>query len=85
MIKIHYRLDKNVAARAASILNWDLNSIVSPVHIINTEGRMINGKSLIGLLSGNLKAGDRIEIVLEKEEDLSRLRFSFNKVGKEIS
>lgn len=85
MMKINYLLTKNVVARAASTLNWDLNSLTSSVYIINTEGRMINGKSLIGILSGNLKETDKIEILYDKKEDLHRLKFSFNKVGKEIS
>lgn len=44
---------------------------------------MINGKSLVGILSGNLKKGDQIKISIEKEEDLNKVKLYFNEVGKE--
>jgi len=49
-MKISYKLDKNIEARVASMLAWDLSQLHSSVHI-QLEDRVINGKSLIGILS----------------------------------
>jgi len=49
-MKISYKLNKNIEARVASMLAWDLSQLHSSVHI-QLEDRAINGKSLIGILS----------------------------------
>lgn len=85
MVRIVYQLDKNLAGRAATQLNWKLEKVESPVRIINDEeGRMINAKSLVGLLSGCFRADSRINVVIEDENELEKVKEIFNEVGKEI-
>ena len=45
---------------------------------------MINGKSLIGLLSGNFKENSYIRIMIEGKEDVNNIREYFNEVGREV-
>ena len=82
-MKISYKLNKNIEARVASMLAWDLSQLHSSVHI-QLEDRVINGKSLIGILSAQYKAGDIITIVFDEEEDLEKIKEIFNELGGEI-
>lgn len=79
-----YKLDKNLWGRAAAQLNWNLEKIKSSIFLVNEEGRMINGKSLIGLLSGNFKENSYIRIMIEGKEDVNNIREYFNEVGREV-
>lgn len=82
-MKISYKLNKNIEARVASMLAWDLSQLHSSVHI-QLEDRVINGKSLIGILSAQYKAGDIITIVFDEEGDLKKIKEIFNELGGEI-
>lgn len=79
-----YKLDKNLWGRAATQLNWNLEKIKSSIFLVNEEGRMINGKSLIGLLSGNFKENSYIRIMIEGKEEVNNIRKYFNEVGREV-
>lgn len=78
-----YKLNRNVVNRVAAQLTWELNSINSCISIIN-KNRMINGKSLVGILSGNLENKDEIKVIIDKDQELNKVRKSFDKIGKEI-
>ena len=79
-----YKLDKNLWGRVAAQLNWNLEKIKSSIFLVNEEGRMINGKSLIGLLSGNFKENSYIRIMIEGKEEVNNIRKYFNEVGREV-
>lgn len=81
---ISYKLNKDIIARTAAMLNWNLSTVKSSVNVVNKEGRMVNGKSLVGILSGGLREGDQIKVLIEKEEDVNKIKSCFNEVGKEI-
>lgn len=81
---ISYKLNKDIVARTATMLNWNLNSINSSIRIINKDKRMINAKSLVGLLSGNFSKDDQIDIIINNEEVVDKVKSYFNEVGKEI-
>lgn len=49
-MKLQYKLNRDVVARAATMLNWNLNQLHSSIHIQSND-RVINGKSLLGILS----------------------------------
>lgn len=87
MIPIRYKLNKDLVARAAVILNWNLKTIKSNINLINIDNsnRMVNAKSLVGILSGQFREGNQIEILVENKEDLMKVKSYFNEVGKEIS
>ena len=84
MISVTYKLTADVIARAANLLNWNLKTVNSSVDIINAEGRKVNGKSLVGLLSGKLRKNDEIKVIVDHIEDLPIVKSYFNEVGKEI-
>ena len=72
MITVKYRLKKDLLGRTANQFNWKLQDCPFQIHLImGKDGRVINGKSLIGILSGRFKAGAEIEIAtktLESQE-----------------
>ena len=84
MTKIKYKLNKNLTGRQAAQLNWKLTQISSSIRIINEEGRMINAKSLIGLLSGCFRSENNIEIIVDDERDLERVKEALSEVGTKI-
>lgn len=84
MITLNYRINTDLAGRAAAQLNWNLNKLSSSLYIITKEKRMVNGKSLVGLLQGNIHKGDLVTILLDKEEDLAEAKSSLNNIGKQF-
>lgn len=68
---VSYKLDKNLIGRTATMMNWKLGQVNSSVRIVNKEeNRMINAKSLVGLLSGAFRADNVIDIVIDRDEDI---------------
>ncbi len=47
-------------------------------------GRRINGRSLIGVLSGHFLQGDTIKILIDNSEEMSRIKEIFNEYGTEV-
>jgi phosphotransferase system HPr-like phosphotransfer protein len=84
MISITYKLNKNIAARTANILNWNLKNLKSSIYIIGESGRKVNAKSLVGILSGSFKDGETIKVLTEDNNDLSKIKSYLNEVGTEI-
>lgn len=83
MKKLIYKINKTITGRVASQLVWDLNTIDGEVRIINIEGRMINGKSLIGLLSACIKDKDIITIIINNDNE-KNVKECLNKIGTYI-
>lgn len=84
MITLKYLLTKDIISREAVMLNWNLNNITSPIKILNNK-RIVNAKSLIGLLTGNLKYGNIISVIVEDNNDVKKIREYFDEVGREIN
>ena len=73
MITVRYRLKKDLLGRTANRFNWKLQDCPFQIHLImGKDGRVINGRSLIGLLSGRFIAGNEIEIATQsiKEQEI---------------
>jgi phosphotransferase system HPr-like phosphotransfer protein len=72
MITVRYRLKKDLLGRTANQFSWKLQDCPFQIHLtMGKDGRIINGKSLIGILSGRFRAGSEIEIAtrtLESQE-----------------
>ena len=85
MTKVTYQLNKNLTGRQANMLNWKLSQVQSSIRILNKEeDRLINAKSLIGLLSGAFRADNIIAIIIEDEKDERKVKEILNEVGKQI-
>lgn len=82
-MKLTYKLNKDIVARTAAMLSWDLNQLHSSIHI-QSEDRVINGKSLVGLLSAQLRMGDTINIVFDEVNDFNKIKEIFNELGGEV-
>lgn len=83
MIALNYKLTKDIIARTANQLNWNLQKIPCSIEIINQEGRKINAKSLIGLLSGQLRKDDEIKVIIGDIEKMSEVKSCLLEVGRE--
>lgn len=79
---LNYRLNKHLLARAAAELVWKLQQIDCSINIISD--RMLNAKSLVGVLSGNLRYGTEIKVSFDKEEFLNEIKEAFDEVGELI-
>ena len=80
---ITYKLEKDLIGRAATQLCWKLGELKSSVKIM-TE-RMINAKSLVGILSAHLHKGQDVVIAFDYEDDADRIKELFNEVGRETN
>ena len=81
-MKLRYKLNRDVVARAAAILCQDLSLLSSSIYI-QGNNKTIDGKSIIGVLSGQYRMGDIITIIYDKEEDLDKIKEIFNELGGE--
>ena len=82
-MKLQYKLNRDVVARTATMLNWDLSRLHSSIHLQSND-RIINGKSLIGVLSAQFKMNDIITIIFDEEKDLDKIKEIFNEIGREV-
>lgn len=55
----------------------------SSIRIIHGD-RIVNGKSLIGIMSANMRFNDIISITIDELADVEEIKEYFNEVGREI-
>ena len=79
-MKITYKLNKNIVARTAANLVFNLSEIKS-IHIAKGN-TCFNGKSLVGILSNNLLSGDIINLEIEELSDVEKVKEIFNEIGR---
>lgn len=78
-----YKLNVDLCNRAAAQLNWNLTTLHSA---INMQGaRIINGKSLVGILSANFKKDDIIKIIFDDDNEARKIKDFFDDVGSEFN
>lgn len=77
-----YRLTTNLLQRNAANLVFSLKEIPESIFIYRaTDERRVNGKSLIGVLSGHFLSN---EVIIIETENRSRVREIFNEFGNEV-
>lgn len=83
-MKFDYILTENLMARTAAQLNFELCKFNFNIYIIKND-RLINAKSIIGLLSGELSKGDKITIDTSEndENEINKLKQVLNEIGRE--
>lgn len=79
-----YKLNVNLWNRNAANLVFALNELPTSVFLYKEYGRRINGRSLIGILSGHFLQGDTIKILIDNPEQMSRIKSIFSLYGEEI-
>lgn len=79
-----YTLNKNLFSKNATSLVYSLNELKTSVFLYKDYGRRINGRSLIGVLSGHFLQGDTIKILIDNPEEMSRIKEIFNEYGTEV-
>lgn len=77
-------LTKDLIQRNAMNLVYSLNEINSSVFLYKESGRGINGRSVLGVLSGDFKQGETIKILIDNTEELSRIKEIFKQYGTEV-
>ena len=79
-MKITYKLNKDIVARTAANLVFNLSEIKS-IHIAKGN-TCFNGKSLVGILSNNLLSGDILNLEIEELSDVEKVKEIFNEIGR---
>ena len=79
-MKITYKLNKDIVARTAANLVFNLSEIKS-IHIAKGN-TCFNGKSLVGILSNNLLSGNIINLEIEELSDVEKVKEIFNEIGR---
>lgn len=79
-MKIKYKLNDDLLARAAAQLNFELCKLEGNIYIISNN-RLINAKSIIGLLSGGLSKNDEIVIEIINTNEVDQVKEIFNEYG----
>lgn len=82
MMTIFFKLNIDLVGRAAAQLNWDLNKLHSNISIM--KDKIVNGKSLVGVLSAQLKKNDIIKISFDYDDEADMLRYYLSEVGCEV-
>jgi phosphotransferase system HPr-like phosphotransfer protein len=75
-----YKLNKDLCGRSASLLNWKLNDFPFQINIYANKNRVINAKSLIGLLSANLKENSFLTFAINDDIDIIKLKEKLNEL-----
>ena len=83
-VSCSYKLNLTLWNRNAANLVFALSELPTSVFLYKEYGRRINGKSLIGILSGRFLQGDTIKILIDNPEQMSRVKSIFNQYGEEI-
>ena len=78
-MSISYKLTKDLVGRAAAQLSWKLSEINSGVSIAKTK--IINGKSLVGVLSGHFRFNDIVTVTFDNAEEVEAIKEIFTEVG----
>lgn len=84
-MKINYILTEDILARTAAQMNFELCKLNFNIYIFKND-RLINAKSIIGLLSGEFHKGDTITIDVSTtdEEEINKLKTILNEFGREM-
>ena len=85
---IRYKLNRDIVARTAANFCFELNKFKTTIYLINkthdTE-RIVNAKSLIGLLQSHLRVNDIIELHIDDiVDDVNKIKEIFMEIGREI-
>lgn len=84
MYNIKYLINKDLVNREAINLIFKLNNLKTNLYILNNKKRLINGKSLIGLLQANIRGGDIITVSIEDSTETYNIKNIFNNIGREV-
>lgn len=75
-----YKLQRDVVSRTATMLAWNLKTLNSAIRIVHNES-VINGKSLVGILSTYMRAGETITVVVDELEDVNEVQEIFSEIA----
>lgn len=79
-----YKLNKNLLARNAAQLVFALSEVNSTVTLRRKDSNSVNGKSLVGVLSGHFLYDEIVTVFIDTVEELSRVKEIFNEYGVEV-
>lgn len=80
-----YILKENLMQRNAANLAFSLSNLKTDIYLYKKGlNRRVNGKSILGILSGHFIQGEIIKILINSPEQLSRVKEIFNNYGDEV-
>lgn len=79
-MKITYKIKDDLVARAAAQLNSELCRLEGHIYII-TDSKLINAKSVIGILSGGIRKNDVVTFEFLNEQEVDKAKIILNEYG----
>ncbi len=82
-MKIKYKFNVNVLGKTATLISQQLKEVDKCSIYIDTKHRYINAKSIIGLLSGDIKEGDIVDVHIDDHSMVNKVMSILEKFGGE--
>lgn len=80
---IKFQAITDIVGGAAATLVWDLQQINTEIRLIN-KGRIVNGKSLVGIISANIRQDDIVTVVIDNGNLYKQILQIIENYGREL-
>lgn len=84
MMDCTYYLKRNLLGRNAANIVFSFKEIHASIFLYRENGRRVNAKSLVGILSAHFMQGETIKVLTDDPEEMSRIRSILNEIGTEV-
>lgn len=81
---LKYIAEMDILSCYAANLVISLQDINSSIYIIN-KNKKVNGKSLVGLLSGQIRQGDIFTVIIDNNKEQKNIEKILKEYGREIN
>ena len=84
MMDCTYYLKQNLLGRNAANIVFSFKEIRASIFLYRENGRRVNAKSLVGILSAHFMKGETIKVLTDDPEEMSRIQSILNEFGTVI-
>lgn len=84
MMDCTYYLKQNLLGRNAANIVFSFKEIRASIFLYRENGRRVNAKSLVGILSAHFMQGETIKVLTDDPEEMSRIQSILNEFGTVI-
>ena len=81
MMSCTYYLNQNLLGRNAANIVFSFKEIRASIFLYRENGRRVNAKSLVGILSAHFMWGETIKVLTDDPEEMSRIQSILNEFG----
>lgn len=84
MMDCTYYLKQNLLGRNAANIVFSFKEIRASIFLYRENGRRVNAKSLVSILSAHFMEGETIKVLTDDPEEMSRIQSILNEFGTVI-